>query len=67
MATPEQKQDIPLYLGEHYRFYNLLAHHIDEYPEEDIDKQHALSVILIMQLGLVSHQTKQMIKVPHKS
>jgi len=67
MTTPDQKQDIPLYLGEHYRFYNLLAHHIDEYPEEDIDKQHALSVILIMQLGLVSHQTKQMIKVPHKS
>ncbi|HAX02150.1 MAG: hypothetical protein A2Y45_09630 [Tenericutes bacterium GWC2_34_14] len=66
ITTPDQKQDIPLYLGEHYRFYNLLAHHIDEYPDEDIDQQHALSVILIMQLGLVSHQIKQMIKVPHK-
>jgi scyllo-inositol 2-dehydrogenase (NADP+) len=66
ITAPGQKQEIPLYLGEHYRFYDLMAHHIDEYPEEDLDKERALSVILIMQLGLVSHQTKQMIKVPHK-
>lgn len=66
ITSPGQKQAIPLLLGEHYRFYDLIAHHIDEYPEEDHDKSYALSVILLMQLGLVSHQTKQMIKVPHK-
>lgn len=62
----EHKQTIPLLKGEHYRFYDLLADHIDEYPEDDKDEHLALQVILIMQLGLVSHQTKQLMKVPHK-
>lgn len=66
IISPDNKQTIPLLKGEHYRFYDLLAHHIDEYPEEDHDEWLSLAVILVMQLGLVSHQTKQMIKVPHK-
>lgn len=66
ITEPGKAIQVPLYKGEHYRFYDLLAHHIDEYPEEDLDMKLALSVILIMQLGLISHQTKQMVKVPHK-
>ncbi|HPG43763.1 MAG TPA: Gfo/Idh/MocA family oxidoreductase [Acholeplasmataceae bacterium] len=66
IVEPGKGQAVPLLKGEHYRFYDLLAHHIDEYPEEDHDKTNALSVILVMQLGLISHQTNQMVKVPHK-
>lgn len=66
ITSPDHRQTIPLLKGEHYRFYDLLAHHIDEYPEEDHDEWLSLAVILVMQLGLVSHQTKQMVKVPHK-
>lgn len=66
ITAPGKSVKIPLYKGEHYRFYDLLAHHIDEYPDEDHDKKLALSVILVMQLGLISHQTKQLVKVPHK-
>ncbi len=66
IQEPKNKINVPLYKGEHYRFYDLLAHHIDEYPEHDEDMVLALSVILVMQLGLISHQTKQMVKVPHK-
>ena len=66
ISEPGKSKIIPLYKGEHYRFYDLLAHHIDEYPEEDPDMILALSVILVMQLGLISHQTKQLVKVPHK-
>lgn len=66
ITTLDSKETIPVMMGQHYLFYENFYHDVMEHTTEDLDKNLALSVILVMQLGLVSHQTKQMMKVPHK-
>lgn len=67
ITSPEHKESIPVMMGKHYMFYDVFYLDVIEHIDNDHDKQLALSVILVMQLGLVSHQTKQMMKVPHKT
>jgi scyllo-inositol 2-dehydrogenase (NADP+) len=50
--------------GQHYRFYDLLAEHINQIPKTDEDKKLALSVILVMELAMKSSLLGKEIDLP---
>jgi scyllo-inositol 2-dehydrogenase (NADP+) len=50
--------------GQHYRFYDLLAEHINQIPKTDEDKTLALSVILVMELAMKSSMLGEEIEMP---
>jgi scyllo-inositol 2-dehydrogenase (NADP+) len=62
-TDPDTEENIPLLKGQHYRFYDLLAEHINNWPKEDIDKENALGVVQVMEKAMKSYQTKQIINI----
>ena len=64
IIDPKQPEHIDVLKGQHYKFYDLLAEHIDQRPKIDEDQRLALSVILIMELAMKSSLTKKDVEVP---
>lgn len=66
IKTPGQFEKVPVLFGQHYHFYDLLAEHIQKYPEHDEDQILALAVINVMECGLVSDQEQKTITVKNR-
>jgi len=57
------RKDVPLYLGTHYQFYEKLAEDMINLSHHDEIQEKALTVILIMEKGLISEQEKRVVKI----
>jgi scyllo-inositol 2-dehydrogenase (NADP+) len=62
-TSPNEEEDIPLLRGQHYRFYDLLADHLNNGVADDEDKRLALAVIQVMDKAMKSYQAKQIINI----
>ena len=57
------QKDIPLLMGAHYTFYDLLAHDILNKVKADTHKTLALQVIQVMEKALESYKSKQCVQI----
>lgn len=64
IIDPKHPEHIDVLKGQHYKFYDVLANHINKRPVKDEDKDLALSVILVMEMAMKSSLLKKDVDVP---
>lgn len=64
--SDDQKDElVPVYKGKHYLFYDCLAQDIRNRPDQDIDAQMAMNVILVMEMATQSMLENKDVLIPH--